>query len=257
MSIFNHSIFANPLGCKSHNLLKICLFGSVFFIFSCIKKEEEPAKVIYTPKTPQPTSEKKAIKKTAQWADLPVQFEGSSYLMFPVGDITVNESSQTASQASSETNFTLSNATHNELTGSFSNLAFQHKDSTSFRLLSPKSMNIQTVTLIETMVQKKKKSGLIYTLSDADTNQDGALSGTDILDLYWSNTNGKNFRKLTPDLEELIDWKWMSNTGFLYFRTVKDTNKSGSFDAEDQAHYYRINILLDDMQIEEIKPTGN
>jgi hypothetical protein len=107
------------------------------------------------------------------------------------------------------------------------------------------------------MVQKKKKAGLIYTLSDADTNQDGALSGTDILDLYWSNTNGKNFRKLTPDLEELIDWKWMSNTGFLYFRTVKDTNKSGSFDAEDQAHYYRVNMLLDDVHAEEFKPIGN
>ncbi|OYU83086.1 MAG: hypothetical protein CFE24_12850 [Flavobacterium sp. BFFFF2] len=257
MSIFTNPFFANAIVGKSRNLLKICLFGSVLFVFSCVKKEDEPAKVIYTPKTPAVNSEKKSISKKSQWADLPVQFDGCSYLMFPIGDITKNESGHDVSPSITETNFTMSNATHNELTGAFSNLAFQHKDSMSYHLLSAKPLYIQTVSLIETLVQKKKMTGLIYTLSDVDTNQDGTLSATDIHNLYWSSTSGKNFQKLTPELEELIDWKWMASTGYLYFRTVKDTNKNGTFDPEDQAHYYRVNMLLGDVHAEEFNPIGN
>lgn len=77
---------------------------------------------------------------------------------------------------------------------------------------------------------------------DKDTNRDGKIDSNDIKTLYISEINGNNFTKLSADLEELIDWNTIEVQNRLYFRTIEDINKNGSFDKNDLMHYYYVDL---------------
>jgi hypothetical protein len=55
---------------------------------------------------------------------------------------------------------------------------------------------------------------------DMDTNKDGKLDTSDIKSLHLSTMGGD--AKISPDFEELIDWKLTASHSGLYFRTVED-----------------------------------
>jgi hypothetical protein len=83
---------------------------------------------------------------------------------------------------------------------------------------------------------------LMYILADADTNQDGVIDSNDIKSLYTSTELGKNFTKISTDLQELVDWKHIESTNKIYFRTIEDANKNGEFDKKDKIHYHFLNL---------------
>jgi len=235
------------------SLSKYCALAMVSLFMSC-KQETEKPKVIYEG---EKTNAEVVKRDSSQIkiADLPIHMEGTKYLIHAIGDVRV--SAERGSYGSSKTNsvsYALSNYNRFELTGYFENLKFQHIDSTTLRPLTDKVIQIQTATYLNTIAENTKKQILVYTLVDSDTNRDEKIDSNDIKALYISNFNGSGFAKLSPELQELIDWSVVDSRNRLYFRTIEDNNKNGAFDKNDKVHYYFVNLMSKDWTVEEYKP---
>jgi hypothetical protein len=206
-------------------------------IFSCQEEKAKP-KVKYTGK-----EAKSLLKDTTKLeiADLPIQFEGSNILVYAIGNLTVGDinkkgSYESASSYEGVSGFHVSNSMENEITGYLQNLKFQEIGTDSLQLLTDKIMLIERVSYV------KSNKSLVYVLADADTNQDGLIDSNDIKSLYISTELGKNFTKISTELQELIDWKHVESANKIYFRTIEDANKNGEFDKKDKIHYHVVNL---------------
>lgn len=216
-------------------------------VISC-KKEEVPAtpKVIYEDAAKAAPASDKKDTVDVRVADLPVQVEGSRYLMHPIGNARVTRSSgKYESGYTQDVSFRVSNYDRFEFTGYLKNIAFQHQDSTAFRKLTDKDITIYTATYLSGLQDRKKAPVIVYSLADSDTNRDGKLDENDIKSLYISAADGKRFTKLSADMQELIDWSFVDSQDRLYFRCAEDTNKNGRFDAKDIIHYHYCTVTKD------------
>ncbi|MFY7936892.1 MAG: hypothetical protein ACOVOQ_05925 [Flavobacterium sp.] len=153
-----------------------------------------------------------------------------------VGDINKKGSYESASSYEGVSGFHVSNSMENEITGYLQNLKFQEIGTDSLQLLTDKIMLIERVSYV------KSNKSLVYVLADADTNQDGLIDSNDIKSLYISTELGKNFTKISTELQELIDWKHVESANKIYFRTIEDANKNGEFDKKDKIHYHVVNL---------------
>lgn len=227
---------------------------SLMALVSCKKAEETP-KVIY--ENEQKTTEvnyQKIDSTEIKIADLPIKFDGTNYLLHPLGDVRVYNtgSSKYGSSKTNQVSYTISNYSSPEITGFISNIMFQHKDSLSLKPLTTNRMEILAITYLDELALKSQRQLLVYTLVDADTNKDGRYDDNDIKTLYLSNIDGSKFVKLTPDLHELLDWKVVDDK--LYFRTIEDINKNGEFDSKDAVHYASVKLLEKECKAEPYNP---
>lgn len=87
-----------------------------------------------------------------------------------------------------------------------------------------------------------------------DTNRDTKLDANDIKALYISTIDGKNLKKLSADMQELIDWNLVESKNRLYFRTIEDTNQNGQFDKNDRINYHFVDLLSPEFTIEKYNP---
>lgn len=218
------------------NYIYVLLASSVM-IFSCQEEKAKP-KVKYTGK-----EAKSLLKDTTKLeiSDLPIQFEGSNILVYAIGNLTVGDinkkgSYESASSYEGVSGFHVSNSMENEITGYLQNLKFQEIGTDSLQLLTDKIMLIERVSFVKSI------KILVYVLADADTNQDGLIDSNDIKSLYISTELGKNFSKISTELQELIDWKYIESANKIYFRTIEDANKNGEFDKKDKIHYHVVNL---------------
>jgi len=218
------------------NYIYVLLASSVM-IFSCQEEKAKP-KVKYTGK-----EVKSLLKDTTKLevADLPIQFEGSNILVYAIGNLTVGDINKKGSYESTSayegvSGFHVSNSMENEITGYLQNLKFQQIGTDSLQVLTDKVMLIERVSFV------KSNKTLVYVLADADTNQDGLIDSNDIKSLYISTELGKNFTKISTELQELIDWKFIESANKIYFRTIEDANKNGEFDKKDTIHYHVVNL---------------
>ena len=237
------------------NSLKYIALVIVGTLVSC-KDDAQKPKVIY-----DAASKTNVVAKTdstqIEIADLPIQMEGTSYLIHPVGDLRVFEKGTKSRYGSSSVNdvsFTISNLGEYEITGYLQNLKFQKVDSDSIRPLTDKPALILTATYLKTVADRTQNQIMVYTLADSDTNKDGKIDSSDIKTLYLSNISGEHFTKVSEDLQELVDWSLIESKNRLYFRTVEDTNKNGQFDKNDVLHYNYINLLDKDWEVKNYEP---
>ncbi|MFY8111499.1 MAG: hypothetical protein ACOVKP_05780 [Flavobacterium sp.] len=215
----------------------------VLLMASCQKEGEKP-KVIYD-NSSKSTVVAKLDSSKVEIADLPVQMEGTDYLIHPVGDLRIYErgaKSRYGSSAVNDVSFTISNVAQYEITGFLQNLKFQKTSSDSIRPLTTMPILIETATYLKAVSNRIKKQIMVYTMVDADTNKDGKLDTNDINTLYLSAISGEKLTKVSADLEELIDWSLIESSNRLYFRTIEDTNKNGQFDQKDVVHYNYIDL---------------
>ncbi|AOW11146.1 hypothetical protein [Flavobacterium gilvum] len=232
-----------------------CIGISLLLLASC-KEDVEKPKVIY--------DASKGVKEPAKVdttqikiADLPIQMEGTNYLIHPVGDLSVYEKGAKTKYGSSSVNdlsFTISNESENEITGYLQNLKFQKIGSDSIKALTDKPVLIQTATYLKKVSDKLKKQIMVYAMMDMDTNKDGKLDVSDITTLYLSEISGEKLTKVSADYQELIDWNLIESQNRLYFRTVEDTNKNGRFDSNDVVHYNYIDLTSKDWKAESYNP---
>ena len=234
----------------------ICIALTSLLFFNC-KEEKETPKVTYENATK--TEIKPVVVDSAQIAiaDLPIQMEGTQYLIHPIGDFRVYEGRSKSTYGTSNTDkvsFSVSNYNRFELTGFLQNIKFQHVDSAEIRSLTNKKMVITNVSYLNTVFEKSKKQLLVYTIVDMDTNRDKNLDANDIKALYISSIAGDNFKKLSAEMEELIDWNLVESKNRLYFRTIEDTNKNGQFDKNDRINYHFVDLMSPDFTIENYNP---
>ncbi|HJR99885.1 MAG TPA: hypothetical protein VJ780_03015 [Flavobacterium sp.] len=227
---------------------------AILFLASC-KKEVEKPKVIYNS-----TNDKLVTKVDSTQisiADLPIQMEGTNYIIHPVGDLRLYERGSKAKYGSSsviDLSFTISNLGDEEITGFLQNLKFQKVDSDSIKALTNKPALILTATYLKALADKTNKQIMVYTMYDVDTNKDGKLDTSDIKSLYLSEISGDNFTKISANFEELIDWNLIESQNRLYYRTIEDTNKNGQFDKNDVVHYNFINLLDKGWEVKNYEP---
>jgi hypothetical protein len=223
-------------------------------LFSC-KKEAEKPKVIYNDTTSETKQQLVVDTTLLKIADLPINMEGTNYLLFPVGVVKKSNSKSNFESSSykEEDSFIVSNYGEYQITGRLDNIKFQEIGKDTIYSLTDKKVLIQTATYLKQLADKSKKQLLVYTLEDIDTNKDDTLDTDDILSLYISDISGKNFTKLTADFQELIDWNYVVANATIYFRTIEDTNKNGKFDKKDTLHYFRIHLLDKDIKIKPIE----
>lgn len=228
---------------------------SLLLLASC-KEEVEKPKVSYD--ASKGVREPAKIDSTQiKIADLPIQMEGTNYLIHPVGDLSVYEKGTKTKYGSSSVNdvsFTISNASENEITGYLQNIKFQKIGSDSIKALSDKPVLIQTATYLNKVSDKLKRQIMVYSMMDRDTNKDGKLDVSDITTLYLSEIDGENLTKVSADYQELIDWNLIESQKRLYFRTVEDTNKNGRFDSKDVVHYNFVDLTQKDWKAESYNP---
>ncbi|GAA4774473.1 MULTISPECIES: hypothetical protein [Flavobacterium] len=210
----------------------------LFSLFWNCKEEQKP-KVKYD----KPTNKVEVKKDTSKLlvADLPLQFSNSNVLLYTIGELQVSsfQKGSYSEKMDAETTFNVSNVLEDELTGYLQNVKFQQIGTDSLHVLTDK------VVMIERMTYLKSKKMLVYVLADADTNQDSKVDSDDIKSLYISNDMGKNFTKVSPELQELIDWNYVEVANKIFFRTIDDQNKNGAFDKNDELHYFTVNVSKD------------
>ncbi|TRX39743.1 hypothetical protein [Flavobacterium restrictum] len=190
-------------------------------------------------------------------ADLPIQMEGTQYLIHPVGDLSVFDKGTKTKYGSSSVNdlsFTISNVSQFEITGYLQNLKFQKIGSDSIKALTDKPVLIETATYLKSVSDNIKKQIMVYSMADMDTNKDGKLDASDIKALYLSKISGEKFTKISADFQELIDWNLIESSNRLYFRTVEDTNKNGQFDKKDVVQYHYVDLSTADWNVMSYNP---
>lgn len=230
----------------------VCL-GVISLLVSC-KKEEQP-KVIYEQEKVVVPEVKKIDTTQIKIADLPILMEGTKYLIHPIGDVRVYDiPSKYGTSKVNQVSYAISNYNRFELTGYFQNLMFQHIDSVSLRPLTEVVMQIQTATYLNTIADKTKKQILVYSVFDEDTNRDSKIDSKDIKSLYISNIDGSNFKKLSEELHEVLDWSVIESQNRLYFRTIEDINKNGAFDKKDNVNYYYLELDKEEWEINSYNP---
>lgn len=235
------------------NFSKYSVLAFILLLVGC-KEETEKPKVIYE-NTSKERSEQKIDTSKILVADLPIQMEGTSVLLFPIGEFTVaNGTSKTKYSSSERESFVVSNSNEYEITGYLSNFKFQQIGSDSLKVLTDKPVLIERVTYLKSIADKTKKQFLVYVLEDMDSNKDGKIDENDIKNLYISNIDGSNFKKLSVEFQEFIDWNVIDSQNRLYFRTIEDINKNGAFDKDDKVHYQYVDLLDKELKVLEYNP---
>ncbi|MET0760289.1 MAG: hypothetical protein ABWZ56_07705 [Flavobacterium sp.] len=235
--------------------INILLVGiSVLLLTSC-KQEAVKPKVTYDATKGKVKSRLDTTQ--IEVADLPIQMEGTNYLIHPVGDLSISEGRTKSSYGSTSADrlsFTISNTSEFEITGYLRNLKFQEIGSDSIKKLTDKPVLIQTATYLKTVADKTKQQIMVYTMADRDTNKDGKLDTSDIKALYISEISGKKLMKLSPELQDLIDWNLVESKNRLYFRTIEDANKNGQFDKNDILYYHFVDLSNQGWIVMDYKP---
>lgn len=234
--------------------IAVLLAGFAVLLFlSCKKEEPETPKVIYDT-TAKPKAAKKIDTTQIQIADLPIHIQGTNFLIHPVGDFRVYERKIRSGYGYEKGSFSISNYSEFELTGFLQNLKFQEINSDSIIALTDKPVLIQTATFLKAFADASKKQIMVYTMADMDTNKDGKIDANDIRSLYVSEISGEKLTKISPELEELVDWNLVESKNRLYFRTIEDTNKNGEFDKNDVLHYSYIDLSGKEWKVINYKP---
>ena len=235
---------------KNYFLYIAMVFVGLFV--SCKKEEAEKPKVTYET-TSKAKPEVVSDSNQIEVADLPINMEGTNFLIHPIGVMSGNGKGMKSSY-DSEQGFTVSNYGEYQITGYLKNLKFQEIGKDTIYSLTDKQILIETATYLKTFADKSKQQLLVYSLADMDTNKDGKLDNSDIKSLYISTISGQKFTKLSADFQELIDWKIIESKNLLFFRTIQDTNKNGEFDSKDSVQYQFVNLLDKEWKVISYKP---
>ncbi len=234
--------------------LQILLASIIVILISSCGNEVKKPKVSY-----DKDAKVKAKVDTTQIkvADLPINFEGTDYLIHPIGDLNTYDGGskyESGSRGEYQGNFKVSNYNDFQITGYLRDLEFQKIGTDSVRSLTMKPVMIESATYLKSLADKSGQQVILYTLSDTDSNNDLKLDENDIKALYISTISGDKFTKLSSDSRELLDWNIIESKSLLYFRTVEDTNKNGKFDKNDTLHYHFMPLTGKEWKVEEYNP---
>lgn len=225
---------------------KIVLFTLVtMIILSCSNNEQQP-RIVYD-QTDEDQTEEKQDSFLMQVMDLPIQFDSTNVLLHPIGELIEysgggRKFSYSSSSGKSYVKTKISQHNRHSLSGSIKNIKFEDIETGTINTLTDKGILIQSANFLYNFSQKTGKQLLVYSVYDKDTNKDKKLDRTDLESLYISRIDGTGFQKLNAENQEIIEWKVLTATEKLYFRTVTDTNRNGKFDKGDSFQNYQVDL---------------
>lgn len=227
----------------------------VVLLYSCKKEEVTKPKVIYE-NTSKSKTETPVDTSQIEVADLPINMDGTNYLIYPIGGMAGSGKGIKPSSDSGQS-FTISNYSEYQITGYLKNLKFQEIGKDTIVSLTDKPVFIQTATYLKSVADKTNQQLMVYSLAHMDTNKDGKLDTNDIESLYMSTISGQNFTKISTDYQELIDWKIIESKNLLFFRTIEDASKNGQFSSNDIVHYFYVYLSQKEWKAVEFFPVKN
>ncbi len=142
------------------------------------------------------------------------------------------------------------------------NLLFYDVKTGKTKLLTEKKTRISDFRTNLTKVGKILKRSILYEIGDTDFDLDNKLTYSDPIQLFISDIDGENFRKLSPKNEHLTEYQIVPNTNKIIFQTLRDTNDDKKFDIKDEVIWYMIDLSNESQSIEilndnERKKIGN
>jgi hypothetical protein len=96
--------------------------------------------------------------------------------------------------------------------------------------------NYQTLGVTQT------KGYILYSVVSSDFNKDGKLDYYDPKYLFISDKQGHNFKQISPDNKNVLNWQLVEKTGIILFNTVTDKNNDKAFDEKDVTIPYTYNL---------------
>ena len=233
-------------------------FLIVLTIFCSCRQEPKPT-LVYPADTTSQVQEQVLIKDTTLilTGELPIYFDSTEYLLFPIGPIKLSQRSSKiyfGSGSSGNSSFSIGYLSGNTFSGDLDNVMIQHIDSSTFRPLFENEIKIRSLQFLKSIRKITKENWIVLSITDRDTNNDGKLDDEDIESLHASFINGKNMVKLTPEFHELLDWKVLEMNKRLYFRTIEDSDRNGNFDKQDIIHHFYYQLDKLDQEVKEYFP---
>ena len=184
-------------------------------------------------------------------ANLPVHIDSTNYLIHPVGKIEVREGYYGSGSHNSG-----SPVSGDRFTGNFLNLRFQELNSEAFTDLTDQNIKIRSVDFLREIFDNTGKQLLLYNVVDTDTNDDDKLDFEDREALFVSGIDGKNFRKISPLNQVVLEYRVVPAMNRLYFRSLEDANDNGRLDADEKSHYYYLDLASEALKVTEYFPVG-
>uniref|UniRef100_UPI0040482318 hypothetical protein n=1 Tax=Roseivirga sp. TaxID=1964215 RepID=UPI0040482318 len=231
---------------------------SVSLVLCSCGKESKPT-VVYPDSTSNEENAQRELDTTLVLnGELPLHFKKTDYLIFPIGAIKSSTRGLTKPYSGSASNgdFSLSMGYLSDYSyvGNLDNLKIQHSDSLNFRSITNKNLKIRSFKFLEVIQKEIGINLLVLNVTDNDTNKDGELNEDDVESLYLSHISGKNFKKLTLDYQELLDWRVIEVNRKLYFRTLEDIDRNGEFNKSDKIHHFYVSLESENFDIIEYSP---
>ncbi|PIQ48141.1 MAG: hypothetical protein COW03_11400 [Cytophagales bacterium CG12_big_fil_rev_8_21_14_0_65_40_12] len=231
---------------------------SVSLVLCSCGNESKPT-VVYPDSTNNEQNAQRELDTTLVLnGELPIHFKKTDYLLFPIGTIKSSTRGLTKLYSGSVSNgdFSLSMGYLSEYNyiGNLDNLKIQHLDSLKFRSITNKNLKIRSFKFLESIQKEAGINLLVLNITDIDTNKDGELNDDDVESLYLSHISGRNFKKLTNDYQELLDWRVIEVNRKLYFRTLEDIDRNGEFNKSDKIHHYYASLESEDFEAVEYFP---
>ena len=226
----------------------------IILITFSLCSDRDKRKVVDDPKT---VSEVKKETKIIQIAELPFLIDSTSYMIHTIGNYNPQKG-RTKHIGSSGSyysdDFTSTSFSENRISGNISNVKFQHIDSSALKSLTKNTLNIQSMHFLREVYNKTGHGYFIYNVIDKDSNADGELNYEDLESLYISNLNGTAFRKLSPNGQDMGNWKTLLEANKLFFKSIEDIDANGEFDKKDKIHYFYLDVSTPNAEATEYFP---
>ncbi|MBT29599.1 MAG: hypothetical protein CMO01_08040 [Thalassobius sp.] len=238
------------------NTLCLLIFSLLFF-FSCENRPKK--KLVYAEDETAAETEANTETDTTVMlvGDLPVFFDSTHYLIFPVGKININKKDKSSYSAISRSESGDSGSSSigylrgDSYSGNLTSLYSQQVDSTALIPLIKGNLYIRSFQFLESVRRKTGKEMLLLSVVDTDTNKDKKLDYEDLSALYLASLDGEILKKLTVDFHLLKDWRIYAVNNRIYFNTMEDADRNGEFNHKDKAHYYFIDLDDNELNINE------
>ncbi len=127
------------------------------------------------------------------------------------------------------------------------NVLFYDRESGESRLLTQEKKRIYRIeaNLKKLKVGERLAEKILYQIADTDFNGDGKLAADDPHQLFVSNLDGTDLKRLSAAKERLQGYKLIPGTDQLLFHTLRDVNGDLEFDRDDETIWYHAKLMDD------------
>lgn len=235
---------------KNYSVLLILIIS----FSACTKRDKR--KVVDDVST---ISEVKKDDKTVDIAHLPLHIDSTKYLIHPIGNYQIEKSRSKYYGGDgigyqSSDNYASNNYNGYQIVGDLSNVKFQQINSQDLKPITNQVIKIQSMSFLYRIFKDHKTEIYVYDVIDKDTNADGKLTYEDLKSLYISRFDGSDFKRISPQQQELVQWKELTINKRLYFKTIEDTDNNGEFDKKDKTHYFYLDLSVPNSKVVEYYP---